>query len=161
METKVESIIEVSFEGTSHYLTRDEAHELYVQLGEQLGLNLLKTKESLVDFVTHEVKMVANTCRKIEDFEGYDSSKTSELGINVITDEEKYIHEEFVIFLKENDAYDKYMKNRFDPEGNIEYRKIIYPKQKYIIKAFSWAFASEGYDYWDNLHDKWKDHLRQ
>lgn len=54
----------------------------------------------------------------------------------------------FKKFLEDNDAYDKYIINCNGDE----------PKNPYIeFDAFIWTTTEEGYDFWNNLDDKWTD----
>ena len=57
--------------------------------------------------------------------------------------------EKFRKFLKDNDAYDKYVKNNKGKSNN--------PFTDF--DAFVWSKSDEGYNYWNNLDCLWYDIL--
>jgi len=75
----------------------------------------------------------------------------------------------FIQFLKDNDAYDKYMHNilienqRWDEI--YEYIELEELKQlrpdSWLIEAFYWGRQQEDREQWYNLHEKWKKLLKQ
>jgi len=74
---------------------------------------------------------------------------------------QKQIH--FVQFLKDNDAYEQYMHNvKIENQRwvNInEYIKLEQLKKKlpcrWIECAFNWRLQKEGYNFWQELNEKW------
>lgn len=62
----------------------------------------------------------------------------------------------FFTFLKQNKAYDLFMRNFSDPDLSlgIVLFNYNYPSV-YISTAFRWASTPEGADYWRLLDDKW------
>lgn len=163
---KVEKKVQLELQDKDEYnftiqLNMDDAHELYNQLGEQLGVNQVKSDEQpRVELVPQEIKKVESDRLKVEDFKGYTASGTSDLGMNIINNVTNDIYAEFRTFLKENDAYDKYLKNRFDPKVNINFRSVILFAKEYIWEAFNLTKTPEGSGFWSELDDKWRDHLR-
>ena len=64
--------------------------------------------------------------------------------------------EKFIQFLKDNNAYDAFIKNLL----NIGYCKInslftINPTY-WISSAFFWNKTSEGHDYWKRIEQAWE-----
>lgn len=64
----------------------------------------------------------------------------------------------FFAFLKDNDAYNKFMRNF------KKYRVTLYsmndilltkPATGFIFFAFCWKETKEGSKYWRNIYDKW------
>ena len=62
---------------------------------------------------------------------------------------------EFFKFLKENGALEKYITNVPDIRT---VKSLLFPKQ-YISGLFIWDGSEDGYDYWNQLHDKWIKYL--
>ena len=54
-------------------------------------------------------------------------------------------------FLKENNAYEKYIKNNKGESKN----PYIY------FDGFHWVSSDEGYDYWNELDNKWFDFIEE
>ena len=72
------------------------------------------------------------------------------------------IKQQFIRFLKENNAYEQYMNNFNKRE---EFRNMICPKNKFFSKAepfnfinraFTYDRTNEGYMFWFNLSTEWK-----
>ncbi len=61
------------------------------------------------------------------------------------------LYEDFVRFLKENNAYLKYMTNA----GYLTDEEIDINDS--YFEAFVWDNTPEGYDYWDDLDTDWFD----
>ena len=70
----------------------------------------------------------------------------------------------FFAFLKENNAYDKWIHNLFEkyPIDDINwwdnYNQLLYGNKSYraIRNAFCWSYTVEGYQFWDNLNKAWR-----
>lgn len=62
----------------------------------------------------------------------------------------------FFIFLKQNKAYDAYMRNTSCPDlvHGIVDLNFVSPGV-YIANAFFWAATPEGLDYWKLIDYKW------
>ncbi len=84
-------------------------------------------------------------------------------------DEEEFNDEltnnEFVKFLKDNGAYDKFIDilNGYDDYkmGHRDWNTISSlcddsPPDSYIDESFYWEHTPDGYDYWNILDKKWK-----
>ena len=56
----------------------------------------------------------------------------------------------FTIFLKHHNAYDEFMTQDFQYTKNIQFSQLL-------IDTFDWGESSQGYRYWDDLDDKWRD----
>ena len=70
--------------------------------------------------------------------------------------------QQFIHFLKENNAYEKYVYNFNNRE---EKRNKVCPKSQffsrtkpvyYVNKAFTWCNTKEGNPFWFNLSVEWK-----
>ena len=56
----------------------------------------------------------------------------------------------FTTFLKHHNAYDEFIDQDFQYTKNIQFSQLL-------IDTFDWEESSEGYGYWDDLDDKWRD----
>ena len=74
----------------------------------------------------------------------------------------------FSTFLKQNGAYDSFMRNLsksraiscFGSQGTPLYEPFEdVPPSCYILFAFRWVSTSEGVNYWGDLNLKWKNVL--
>jgi len=69
----------------------------------------------------------------------------------------------FIRFLKDNNAYEKYMENSmiknqrwFSVHKYIEPNKIKeLSKYDWIVKAFNWLNSKDGDAFWNDLNEKW------
>ena len=78
----------------------------------------------------------------------------------------------FIKFLKENNAYEKFIFNFNSREGKIfraakqlpcsseSYFYSCYMK-RYILNAFLWGVTSQNYGYWESLNNKWTEILEK
>lgn len=69
----------------------------------------------------------------------------------------------FIKFLKDNKAYETFMFNLNSKKGFFFTPKKFFNNtfyEDFVSNAFAWAETKEGYDYWDELEDKWFDNLR-
>ena len=55
----------------------------------------------------------------------------------------------FTTFLKHHNAYDEFINQDFPFTINIQFSQLL-------IDTFDWEESPEGYEYWDNLDDKWR-----
>ena len=55
----------------------------------------------------------------------------------------------FVTFLKHHNAYDEFITQDFQYTKNIQFSQLL-------IDTFDWEESSEGYEYWDDIDDKWQ-----
>lgn len=55
----------------------------------------------------------------------------------------------FTTFLKHHNAYEKYITEDFQYTADIQFSQLL-------IDTFDWENSFEGYEYWDDLDDKWK-----
>lgn len=60
--------------------------------------------------------------------------------------------EDFINFLKDNDALDKFMLNS---HVDIDFSQDFI--HNWLI--FEWEDSPEGYDYWNNLNEKWRKYI--
>ena len=76
---------------------------------------------------------------------------------------QQFIKQQFIQFLKQNNAYEQYMLN-FNNRSKMSkyYSKKAFKKyfkfteEKLLItNAFDWDKTKEGFDYWDKIDDKW------
>lgn len=82
-----------------------------------------------------------------------------------MTEEDKLFRRHFFAFLKENNAYDKWLYNLLErlpmndtEQCNVSIEKLF--KQKCLCainEAFIWHNTKEGYDFWFQLKQKWCD----
>ncbi len=75
---------------------------------------------------------------------------------------------EFLNFLRENEAYEKFKHNYL---FGLSSKKVVYeyiiddycvvtdPKN-YLVKAFLWVSSVEGDDFWRNLNNKWLEKIK-
>ena len=55
----------------------------------------------------------------------------------------------FTTFLKHHNAYQEFVDQDFQYTVNIQFSELL-------IDTFDWGDSFEGYEYWDNLDDKWR-----
>ncbi len=68
------------------------------------------------------------------------------------------IQEKFKEFLKENNAYYRFMENLYH-SGKSESSLFSEIPGDWIRVAFFWGGINEGHDYWNKLNSKWTDKL--
>ena len=83
-----------------------------------------------------------------------------------MTEEDKLFRRHFFAFLKENNAYDKWLYNlleRLPMNGterfNVSLEKLF--KQKCLCainEAFIWANTKEGYYFWLKIQKEWRNY---
>lgn len=56
----------------------------------------------------------------------------------------------FTTFLKHHNAYDEFIDQGFLYTINIQFSQLL-------IDTFDWEESPEGYEYWDDIDDKWRD----
>lgn len=56
----------------------------------------------------------------------------------------------FTTFLKHHNAYDEFIDQDFQYTINIQFSQLL-------IGTFDWEESPEGYEYWDDIDDKWRD----
>lgn len=56
----------------------------------------------------------------------------------------------FTTFLKHHNAYDEFITQDFFCTNDIPFTRLL-------LGTFDWEESSEGYGYWDDLDDKWRD----
>ena len=56
----------------------------------------------------------------------------------------------FTTFLKHHNAYDEFIAQDFQYTKSIRFSQLL-------IVTFDWEESSEGYEYWDDIDDKWQD----
>ena len=63
--------------------------------------------------------------------------------------------EQFIKFLKDNDAYENFMKNT--TYVNIEDISL----DEFYFDTFKsdWSETDEGFEYWEDITDKWFEHI--
>ena len=61
------------------------------------------------------------------------------------------LYEDFIEFLKENNAFMNYMRNA----GYVSDEEIDIHDS--YLEAFSWEDSPEGFDYWNDLDTDWFD----
>ena len=69
--------------------------------------------------------------------------------------------EQFIEFLKENEAYRDYIKNLKNHRGltlDEYFNRRCADEESVLMDAFVWAETKEGYEYWKNLNKKWEEH---
>ena len=80
-----------------------------------------------------------------------------------MTEEDKLLRRRFFAFLKEHDAYDKWVYNfmKQHPMNDIEWwdysYQSIYKRNCFfaISRSFCWSDTKEGYEFWSKLEYKW------
>ena len=55
----------------------------------------------------------------------------------------------FTTFLKHHNAYQEFVDQAFQYTKNIQFSELL-------IDTVDWGDSFEGYEYWDNLDDKWQ-----
>ena len=81
--------------------------------------------------------------------------------------EDKLFRKRFFSFLKENNAYDKWIYNlrKRNPSNEIwwwnDFYQILYEDRclRAIICAFFWGNTKEGLYFWSELNHKWHDYI--
>ena len=68
------------------------------------------------------------------------------------------MNQKLIAFLKENDAYDAFVKNLEDKVCNGAGVKYLYPNpaKTLILRAFVWEYTPQGYDFWYALSGMWE-----
>lgn len=56
----------------------------------------------------------------------------------------------FTTFLKHHNAYDDFIDQDFQYTKNIQLAELL-------VDTFDWEESPEGYEYWDDIDDKWRD----
>jgi len=76
-------------------------------------------------------------------------------------DDNSLTNKNFVEFLKDNNIYDQFIYNlkNYNSISLDDYCYKIYITS-YILDAFSWKHTKEGYDFWDEMSDKWIKYLK-
>ena len=64
--------------------------------------------------------------------------------------------EQFRLFLIENDVLDRYIKYAYIERTERKYVEHLYIR-KIIDWAFMWNTTEEGWDFWRELDNKWRD----
>lgn len=67
--------------------------------------------------------------------------------------------EKFIQFLKDNNAYDAFVKNCLSDHGTTIDRIIknwTNDPEKWIFAAFYWINTEEGHDYWNRIEQAWE-----
>ena len=59
----------------------------------------------------------------------------------------------FITFLKHHNAYEKFITQDFQCTVDIQLSELL-------MDTFGWDDSFEGYEYWDNLDDKWRHLIR-
>ena len=83
-----------------------------------------------------------------------------------MTEHDNILRKRFFAFLKENNAYDKWIHNLLDghPIDDINwwdnYNQLLYGNKSYwaILNAFEWKHTKEGQDFWFYLYCKWSNY---
>lgn len=67
------------------------------------------------------------------------------------------MNQKLIAFLKENGAYDAFVRNIEDPICNGATAKYLHPNPvtTLIARAFEWQSTPEGFDFWCELSVKW------
>lgn len=85
----------------------------------------------------------------------------------------EFIIKEFVLFLKKNEVYYKYVNN-YCKDHSLEpiqfksffMKKYLYPhtvideERGFLSNAFLWGETNEGHRYWAELDNKWEKYLK-
>ena len=71
----------------------------------------------------------------------------------------------FILFLHQNDAYDKFMNNfekthRLAGKDYLDDYLMTQPHRCYFTSAFHWDSTPEGYQYWIDKRRLWDKSLR-
>lgn len=56
----------------------------------------------------------------------------------------------FTTFLKHHNAYDEFINQNLQCTINIQFSQLL-------IDTFDWEESPEGYEYWNDIDDKWRD----
>ena len=83
-----------------------------------------------------------------------------------MTEQDNILRKRFFAFLKENNAYDKWLYNlrKRHPSNEIwwwnDFYQTLYEDRclRAIICAFSWSYTVEGFQFWYNLSNEWSDY---
>jgi hypothetical protein len=66
----------------------------------------------------------------------------------------------FSNFLKDNNAYDKFIYNlEHYSFSKIKFDKLDNIKKLDYLDVFYWKNTKEGVGYWDNLNDEWEEFI--
>lgn len=73
----------------------------------------------------------------------------------------KGIDREFISFLKRNNCYCEYKENCINNGYYSKFKELTFiePRKNYISMAFHWNGTQQGFDYWCDIHCKWKEYL--
>jgi hypothetical protein len=74
---------------------------------------------------------------------------------------DEILNKKFVKFLKDNNAYDKFITNLNIVNKPIEIFCDDSKKKSYINRSFIWFQTKEGFDFWENLNVKWIQFLNK
>jgi len=66
--------------------------------------------------------------------------------------------EKFKQFLRDNSAYDSFMKN-YDNISSFDYVFNDYEGDVYLAGSFTWENTEEGYSYWEDLENRWFSYM--
>lgn len=70
------------------------------------------------------------------------------------------IKQQFIKFLKDNNAYEQYLFNFNKIYPKNQYLSKLTP-ENFIDRAFTWCYTNEGWQYWFNLSDEWQRYYTQ
>lgn len=68
------------------------------------------------------------------------------------------IQEKFIAWMKDQGAWDNFVMNYIRDDGFYEHLRTELPID-YLWSAFFWKNTSQGYVYWENLHEEWLEYL--
>ena len=74
------------------------------------------------------------------------------------------IKQHFIKFLKDNNAYETFMFYLNSRKGYFLTPKKFFNNtfyEDFVSNSFSWNDTLQGYNYWDELEDKWLDNLKK
>ena len=65
----------------------------------------------------------------------------------------------FIHFLKQNNAYVRYVYNFGKHNYKLSFDAFtrVYLQSQYINSAFVWDETKEGWSYWNNLSERWRN----
>ena len=66
--------------------------------------------------------------------------------------------EKFKQFLRDNSAYDSFMKN-YNNISSFDYVFNDYEGDIYLSGSFTWTETKEGYGYWEDLENRWLSYM--
>ena len=75
------------------------------------------------------------------------------------------IKQQFIRFLKENNAYEEYIhnfNNRKEEDNKVCPKNKFFSKTEpldFIDSAFNWSNSHEHFLFWENLNGKWIDYI--